>query len=168
MVFPIVASPDPQGQWFVQTWICIISGSFDVNLSFSGFVVPEKICRWPDPILHFCDYFPFEEDLALDLYNFILSLPKDDLYQVWLKLACWFWRRWFLKNFSVFLLFHCYLPLGKGLSIICTILNPLCPRMICANFGWNWPSVSREEVKIDRRQTTGDQKSSLALSAQVS
>jgi hypothetical protein len=33
-------------------------------------------------ILHFCDYLPFEEDLALDVYNFEFSLPKDDLYQV--------------------------------------------------------------------------------------
>ena len=24
-------------------------------------------------------------------------------------------------------------------------LNPLCPRMLCAKFGWNWPSGSREE-----------------------
>jgi hypothetical protein len=36
------------------------------------------------------------------------------LYQVWLKLACWFWRRRFFKIFSVFLLFCYYLPLEKG------------------------------------------------------
>jgi hypothetical protein len=30
--------------------------------------------------LHFCDYLPFEEDLALDLYNFKFPLQKDDLY----------------------------------------------------------------------------------------
>jgi hypothetical protein len=30
-----------------------------------------------------------------------------------LKLACWFWRRRFLKNLSVFLLFCDYLPLEK-------------------------------------------------------
>ena len=28
---------------------------------------------------------------------------------------------------------------------IWTNLNPLHPRMLCAKFGWNWPSVSREE-----------------------
>jgi hypothetical protein len=39
--------------------------------------------------------------------------PKDNLYQVWLNLASWFWRR-FLKMFSVFLLFRYYLPLEKG------------------------------------------------------
>jgi hypothetical protein len=31
-----------------------------------------------------------------------------------LKLAFWFWRRRFLKIFSVFLLFCDYLPLEKG------------------------------------------------------
>jgi hypothetical protein len=43
------------------------------------------------------------------------SSPKDNLYQVWLNLACWFWRTgFFLKMFSVFLLFRSYLPLEKG------------------------------------------------------
>jgi hypothetical protein len=51
--------------------------------------------------------------------------------------------------------------------------------MICAKSGQNWSSGSGEEVenvkvyretddKTDRRRTTGDQKSSLELSAQVS
>jgi hypothetical protein len=38
------------------------------------------------------------------------------LYEVWLKLACWFWIR-FLKIFSEFLLFRYYLPLGKGVVL---------------------------------------------------
>jgi hypothetical protein len=33
----------------------------------------------------FCDYLPFENDLALDLYNSEFFLPKDDLYQVLLN-----------------------------------------------------------------------------------
>ena len=61
---------------------------------------------------HFCDYLPFEEDLALYLNNLEFPSPKNDLYQVWLKLARWFWRR-FLKIFSVFLLFRYFLPLEK-------------------------------------------------------
>ena len=31
---------------------------------------------------HFCNYFPFEEDLALNLNNLEFPLPKDDLCQV--------------------------------------------------------------------------------------
>ena len=40
---------------------------------------------------------------------------KDALCQVWLKLAQWFWRRRFFKNFfKVFSLFRNYLPLGPS------------------------------------------------------
>ena len=147
MVSPIVASPDPRGPWFSQTWICTMSESFHVNLNFSGSVVLEKkifkdfsyisTCKnglpYCGPIqppgamiltnlnlhyvkklpckfelfwqvvlekkifqfLHFCDYFPFEEDLVLHLNKLEFPSPKNDLYQVWLKLACWFWRRRF-------------------------------------------------------------------------
>jgi hypothetical protein len=49
------------------------------------------------------------------LKNLEFPLPKDDLFQLWLKLACWFWRRRFLKIFSVFLLF-CDYPLGEEQS----------------------------------------------------
>jgi hypothetical protein len=52
----------------------------------------------PANFWHFCDYLPFQKELALDLYNFESPLPMDDLYQVWLKLACWFWRKGVLKN----------------------------------------------------------------------
>jgi hypothetical protein len=48
--------------------------------------------------------------------------------------------------------------------------------MICANFGHNWSSGSGEEVenvkvtdgRTNGQRTTGDQKSSLELSVQVS
>jgi hypothetical protein len=63
---------------------------------------------------HFCDYLPFEEDLVLYLNKLEFHLPKDNAYQVWLNLACWFWRRRFFKIFSAFLLFRYYLPLEKG------------------------------------------------------
>jgi hypothetical protein len=137
----------------------------------------------PTPFLHFYDYLPFEKDLALDLYNFEFPLPRDDLYQVWLKLACWFWRRRFLKIFSKFLLFCYYLPLGNRIVLhlynsefslpkddLCQLWLKLAQRF------WrrNWKSKSL----TDRRQTDGqtdgqttdksDQKSSLELSAQVS
>jgi hypothetical protein len=71
----------------------------------------------PTPFLHLCDYLPFEEDLALYLNKLDLPSPKDNLYQVWLKLACWFWRRRFLKIFNAFLLFRYYLPLEEGYSL---------------------------------------------------
>jgi hypothetical protein len=33
--------------------------------------------------------------LAFDQNNLEFPLTKDDLYQVWLNLACWFWRFFF-------------------------------------------------------------------------
>jgi hypothetical protein len=65
--------------------------------SSASVVCEKKIFKCPTPFLHFCDYLPFEKDLALDLYNFEFPLPKADLYQVLLKLACWFWRRRFFS-----------------------------------------------------------------------
>jgi hypothetical protein len=63
---------------------------------------------------HFYNYLPFEADLAIYLNKTESPSPKDNLYHVWLYLACWFWRRRFLKIFSVFLHFRYYLPLEKG------------------------------------------------------
>jgi hypothetical protein len=71
----------------------------------------------PIQFLHFCDYFSFEEDLALYLNELEFTLPKDNLYQVWLNLS---WRR-FIKIFNALSLFRYYLPLEKGVFIH---LNP--------------------------------------------
>jgi hypothetical protein len=40
-----------------------------------------------------CYYSPLGKDVPLHLYNLELYTPKDDLCQVRLKLAQWFWRR---------------------------------------------------------------------------
>jgi hypothetical protein len=66
-----------------------MSGSCHINLSFSGLVVLEKIFKDLTLFLHFYNYLPFEQDLAL----FEFPSPKDDLYQVSLQFVCWFWRR---------------------------------------------------------------------------
>jgi hypothetical protein len=131
----------------------------------------------PTPFFHFCDYLPFEEDLALYLNNLESPLPKDDLYQVWLKLACWFWRRRFLKIFSVFLLFCYYLPLEKDNPLHFNNLESPPPKDdLCQVWlklaQWFWRRSRKckslqTDGRTDRR-TTGDQNSSLELSAQVS
>jgi hypothetical protein len=53
-------------------------------------VLKEKKFNDLAKFLHFYDYLPFEEDLALHVNNLKFPLPEDDLYQVWLKLAYWF------------------------------------------------------------------------------
>jgi hypothetical protein len=76
--------------------------------------------------------------LALDLNKFESPSPKDNLYQVWLILACWFWRRYSKKYQSecIFTLFAIISPWRKAFSFILTNLNPLPLRMICASCFW--------------------------------
>ena len=66
-------------------------------------------------------------------------------------------------------------PWKRAGPFIWTNLNPLYPRMLCAKFGWNWPSGSGEEDwKCEKFTTTTmtmenfDQKSSLEPLAQLS
>jgi hypothetical protein len=48
-----------------------------------------KLAKWfwrrflndPTPVLHFCDYLPFEEDLAFYLNKLEFPSPKDIFYQ---------------------------------------------------------------------------------------
>ena len=50
----------------------------------------------------FQNYLPFEKGRALHLNKLESTLLKDALYQVWLKLVWWFWRRRFLILSSIF------------------------------------------------------------------
>ena len=57
-----------------------LSGKYDLFwLSGSG---EEDFSMTPPHFLHFCNYLPFEEDMALNLNNLESPLPKDDLCQV--------------------------------------------------------------------------------------
>ena len=76
-------------------------------------------------------------DRALHLNKFNSPSPRNNLCQVWLKLAQWFLRNFF--NFvNVFSLFRNYLPLKKGgalhLNKIWIKLNPLHQMMLCVKF----------------------------------
>ena len=74
----------------------------------------------------------------------IILNPLHPRIMLWLKLAQWFWRRFF--NFvNVFSLFHNYLRLEKGVALPLNKLEQTYPRMLYAKFGWNWPSGSGEE-----------------------
>jgi hypothetical protein len=55
-------------------------------------------------------------------------LPRDNLHEAWLNLACWFWRRRFLKIFSVYLLFCYYLPLKRDNPLNLNKLESLPPK----------------------------------------
>jgi hypothetical protein len=62
-------------------------------------------------------YLPLEKGYPLHLNNLISPTPKDDLFQIWLKLAQWFWRRGFLNDPTPFLHFCDYLPFEEDLSL---------------------------------------------------
>jgi hypothetical protein len=86
-----------------------------VWLKFAQWFWRSRFINDTTPFLHFCDYLPFEEGLDLYLNKLDFSSPKDNLYHVWLNLACWFWRRRFLKNQYIFTLLLLS-PLGDGQS----------------------------------------------------
>jgi hypothetical protein len=52
-----------------------------------GLLVLEKIFKIFSVFLLFCDYLPLEKSNPLHLNNLESPPPKDDLCQVWLKLA---------------------------------------------------------------------------------
>jgi hypothetical protein len=43
--------------------------------------------NYPTPFLDFCDYLPFEQDLALYLNNLESPLPKDDFMPSLIEIA---------------------------------------------------------------------------------
>jgi hypothetical protein len=101
---------------------------------------------------------------------------KDNLYQVGLNLTCWFWRR-FKKKISVFLHNLYCLPLEKGNSLHLIKLEIASPKddlykIWLKLVQWLWRKSLQTDRWTDRwtdeRRTTGDENSSLELSARVS
>jgi hypothetical protein len=97
------------------------------------------------------------------------------VYQVWLNLGSWFWRRRYLKIFSVFLLFCYYLPLENANPLHLNKLESPPPKddlckvwLQLAPWFWKRRVYRQTDRRADGRRTKGDQNSSLELSAQVS
>jgi hypothetical protein len=61
---------------------CIRKLSCKYDLFWLSGSAEEDILNDPTLFLHFLDYFPFEEDLALYLNNLEFPVSKDDLCQV--------------------------------------------------------------------------------------
>ena len=75
-------------------------------------MVLEKILKFVYVFWIFCNYLPLEKDGIFHLNKLESVSLKDDLYQVLLKLAKWFWWRWFL-NLSMYFRYFSLSPLGK-------------------------------------------------------
>ena len=55
----------------------------------------KRFFNFVNAFLIFCYYLPLEKGMAFHLKKLKLSSTKNDLCQVWLKLALWLWRRRF-------------------------------------------------------------------------
>jgi hypothetical protein len=62
-------------------------------------------------------YLPLEKGYSLGLNKLESPSPKNDLCQVWLKLAQWFWIGRFLNDPNLFLHFCDYLPFEEDLAL---------------------------------------------------
>lgn len=87
----------------------------------------------------------------------LLFLSRDNLYQVWEKLAQWFWED--LNStmyFTIRLSFLCEkgIPaLWRRVWLLWTNMNPLSLQIFCAKFCWYWLSGSEKCEKITNRWT---------------
>ena len=62
-------------------------------------------------------YLPLERGYPLGLNKLEFPSPKDDLCQVSLKLALWFWRGRFLNDTTLSLHFCDYLPFEEDVAL---------------------------------------------------
>ena len=101
--------------------------------------------------------------------NICLKLNRFHQRMLWLKFAQWFSSRRLLNcvNVSIFPI-SVYLPLKRGVDFefIWTNLNSFLPKDTLCQVWLKF--AQKPKMGKDRRRTTGDQKISLELSAQVS
>ena len=123
--------------WFVLSFVEIGLGTLGKNIFLNIF-------NW---IIYFCYYLPLEKGVALQMNKLEPPLPKDDLGQVWSKLALCYWRRKLLNVCNRILHLCYYLHLEKGMALLLhkfeshLLKNDLCQ----VKFGLNWPSVTGKE-----------------------
>jgi hypothetical protein len=115
----------------------------------------------PTPFLNFCDYLPFEEDLALNLNKFDQLVPEMKIFE----------------NFQCIFTLCYFLPLENGIHLHWNNLESPSPKddlcQVCMVKLAQWLVEEVKNVKdyrqMDRQmygqRTTGDQNSSLELSA---
>ena len=101
-------------------------------------VLEKKIFQIPRYFHYFIIISPWKRVGPFIWNKFEFPSSKNDLCQVWLNLAKWYFK-----------ICPCifFLPLEKTGPSILTNLNPLHSKMICAKFGWNWLCGSGEEDK---------------------
>jgi hypothetical protein len=86
-------------------------------IDFGLLVLKKTIIKIFSVFLLFRCYLPLENGYLLPLNKLEFPSLKDDLCQVWSKLALWFWRRSFLNDHTPFLHFCDYLPFEEDLAL---------------------------------------------------
>ena len=166
---PIISFLVTEWSLFVKSRVPFTKECFLLSLVEIGPVVLEKnIFKISSVWCIFC-YFviisPWKREWPFLWTNLDAPLPKDAFCQVWLKLAQWFLRRRFLNFISVFSLFCNNLPLEKGVALYLNLKSPSTRHALCQV----WLKLAQWFLKLWKvYRRTGDQKSSLELSAQVS
>ena len=122
--------PIPQG-WFLPSLVEIITVFW--RRRFLNFV---------NLFLLFRNYFPLEQDAALQLDKIESPSPKDALCQVWLKLAPWFRRRKTFKILSMY--FCCFVIISHWIRTGPSIESheSHSSNDVYTKFCWNWHSGS--------------------------
>jgi hypothetical protein len=86
-------------------------------IHFGLLVLEKKVLKIFKVFLLVYNYLPLEKGYPLHFYKLESPPPKDDLCQVWLNLAQWFWKRRFIKDPNPFLHFCDYLPFEEDLAL---------------------------------------------------
>jgi hypothetical protein len=106
-------------------------------IEFGLLVLEKKILKIFSVSLLLYYYLPLERDNPLHLNKLESPFPKDDLWQVCLKLAQWFWRRTFLNDPTPFLHLCDCLPLEEDLALYLNKLEFPSPKdnvyQVCLN-----------------------------------
>lgn len=104
----------------------------------------------------------------LEHLNFKLnsnSFTKDTIFDIWLKLVKWFWKRRFLNVVNIFLQCRSYLPFERGIIIHLSKLDSP-PSMLLTKFGWDG-LITSGEVENVKKKITDRQKTNAFSSGQL-
>ena len=182
--------------FFEETWIHFTQGCFVLRLlKLAQWFWRRGFFYFVNVFLLFRNYLPLEKGGPFIWTNLNPLHPRMLWAKFGRNCPVVLGKNFFFISSMYFRHFVIISPWKRAGPFIWTNLNPLHPwrnlntlhpRIHCAKFGWKWPSGSGEEDenvkslqtdrqtdgqtdgRIDRRRTTGDQKSSLELSAQVS
>ena len=142
-----------------QTWVLITKGCIVPSLVKICPVVLEKKIISSIYFLYFIIISPWKR-----IWPFIWTNLKPLHPRVHCAKVGWNWpsgsgEEIFFHFVNVFSLFRNYLPVEKGVAFYLNKLETPPPpnwSMLCAKFGWNWPSGSREEHEnVKSLQTDG-------------